>query len=307
MATLRAICVVASALAVCAGAIAAPVYSNNFETDFSGFTNAGVQPALTRYSLPTDGGGVSGPNQSMWLGRMGYGINKAPSSKEIVNLTVTGLVPGTVYTVSFDLLVGASWDGAASGYGLDGWYFSVDGARLVDTSFSNGDQGRDFGAYSPQRYTDTNYLTPNGSDVLAFTGAEFSRREGPGYSGYYGIYYFSHGAGNPVLTFTATGSAATLEWARYSGANNFGDSGDEYWALDNVMVDGAAGACAGDLNGDGFVDDSDFVLFVSAYNILDCSDAAMPAGCPADLNGDGAVDDSDFVLFLGAYNELVCP
>lgn len=295
-------------VSVGASALGAPVYSNNFETGIGAFTNAGVQPTLTRFSLPTDGGGVNGPNQSMWLGRMGYGIDKAPASKEIVNLTVTGLVPGSVYTVSFDLLVGASWDGAAGGYGTDNWYFAADGTRLVDTSFSNGDQGRDYGAYSPQRYTDSNYTSPAGPDVLAFTGAEYSRREGPGYSGYYGIYYFSHGVGNPVLTFTATSSSATLEWARYSGANNFGDSGDEYWALDNVIVDGAAGApCSGDLNADGFVDDGDFVLFVSAYNILDCADPAMAPGCPADLNGDGFVDDGDFVLFVVAYNTLVCP
>lgn len=288
-------------------ALGVPVYSNDFESGIGAFTNAGAQPALTLYSLPTDGGGVNGPNQSMWLGRMGYGIAKGPANKEIVNLTITGLVAGSTYTVSFDLLVGASWDGAASGYGTDNWYFAVDGTRLIDTSFSNGDQGRDYGAYSPQRYTDSNYLTPAGPDVLAFTGAEFSRREGPGYSGYYGIYYFSHGAGNPVLTFTAASSTAILEWARYSGANNFGDSGDEYWALDNVVVDGAAGACVGDLNGDGFVDDGDFVLFVSAYNVLDCADPGMAPGCPADLSGDGFVDDGDFVLFIVAYNALVCP
>jgi hypothetical protein len=33
----------------------------------------------------------------------------------------------------------------------------------------------------------------------------------------------------------------------------------------------------------------------------------MPAGCPADLNADLFVDDSDFVLFATAYNELLCP
>jgi hypothetical protein len=33
----------------------------------------------------------------------------------------------------------------------------------------------------------------------------------------------------------------------------------------------------------------------------------MPAGCPADLNGDDFVDDSDFVVFAAAYNELLCP
>lgn len=70
---------------------------------------------------------------------------------------------------------------------------------------------------------------------------------------------------------------------------------------------GSHAPCPGDLNGDGFVDDSDFVVFASAYNILDCADPSMPSGCPGDLNGDGYVDDADFVIFAGAYNELLCP
>lgn len=65
--------------------------------------------------------------------------------------------------------------------------------------------------------------------------------------------------------------------------------------------------CIGDLNADRSVDDTDFVTFVGAYNILDCADINMPAPCPADLNFDGFVDDTDFVLFAKAYNELVCP
>lgn len=65
--------------------------------------------------------------------------------------------------------------------------------------------------------------------------------------------------------------------------------------------------CPADLNGDGFVEDSDFVLFAEAYNILDCADPAMSPGCPADLNSDGYVDDFDFVVFAAAYNELLCP
>jgi len=77
--------------------------------------------------------------------------------------------------------------------------------------------------------------------------------------------------------------------------------------VDNVVLEGAGSACIGDLNFDGFVDDSDFVLFVAAYNILDCTDPSMAAGCPADFNHDQVVDDSDFVLFIAAYNELICP
>ncbi|MGH7245271.1 MAG: hypothetical protein ACREJD_17800 [Phycisphaerales bacterium] len=65
--------------------------------------------------------------------------------------------------------------------------------------------------------------------------------------------------------------------------------------------------CVGDLNGDGFVDDSDFTIFVTAYNILGCSLPGMPSGCPADFNNDGVVDDADFVRFVPAYNTLLCP
>ena len=72
---------------------------------------------------------------------------------------------------------------------------------------------------------------------------------------------------------------------------------------DNILI---GTACTGDLNHDGFVDDTDFVLFVGAYNTLDCADPSMPSGCPADLNDDGFVDDGDFVIFVGAYNRLLC-
>ncbi|MBX3388011.1 MAG: hypothetical protein KF691_01005 [Phycisphaeraceae bacterium] len=61
--------------------------------------------------------------------------------------------------------------------------------------------------------------------------------------------------------------------------------------------------CGGDLNRDGFVEDSDFVIFVRAYDELQCP----PSSCPADLNVDGFVDDLDFVIFVTQYNELLCP
>lgn len=64
--------------------------------------------------------------------------------------------------------------------------------------------------------------------------------------------------------------------------------------------------CRADLSCDSQVDDSDFVIFATAYDILDCSEPSMPAGCPADLNGDGMVDDDDFVIFVTAYNALLC-
>ncbi|MFO0859735.1 MAG: hypothetical protein U0570_04200 [Phycisphaerales bacterium] len=68
-----------------------------------------------------------------------------------------------------------------------------------------------------------------------------------------------------------------------------------------------SGTCPADLNLDGFVDDSDFVIFLASYNILDCADPDMTTGCPSDFNADNLVDDADFVIFVAAYNELVCP
>lgn len=65
--------------------------------------------------------------------------------------------------------------------------------------------------------------------------------------------------------------------------------------------------CPADFNNDGFVDDTDFVIFANAYNLLDCNDPGMPAGCPSDLNNDNVVDDADFVLFATAYEALLCP
>ena len=52
----------------------------------------------------------------------------------------------------------------------------------------------------------------------------------------------------------------------------------------------------GDLNLDGFTDDTDFVLFSAAYNNF--------TDVIGDLNFDGVTDDTDFVLFSAAYNAL---
>ncbi len=88
-------------------------------------------------------------------------------------------------------------------------------------------------------------------------------------------------------------------WAFQADLNNFSTTA--------ICVATIEGDCPADLNSDGLVEDADFVIFLAAYNILDCLDPAMSLGCPADLNGDAVVDDADFVAFLAAYNELVCP
>lgn len=61
----------------------------------------------------------------------------------------------------------------------------------------------------------------------------------------------------------------------------------------------AEATCICDLNADGVVDDADFVMFVSSYDLLE-----DPLG---DFNSDGVTDDADFVIFVGAYNDLICP
>ena len=77
---------------------------------------------------------------------------------------------------------------------------------------------------------------------------------------------------------------------------------------DTTFSDGARySVCSADFNCDKIVEDSDFVIFASAYNLLLCTDPAMPYRCPADINGDGLVDDFDFVKFAFAYDQLTCP
>jgi hypothetical protein len=216
-------------------ATAEVIFSNDFESNTNGFTPSGSLVALTRTSLPTDGGGLASANQSMWLGRMGSGVPKSGALDEIVTLNLSGLNPGAQYSVAFDLFIGASWDGSAGGYGPDSWRFAVDGTRLVNTTFTNGNAGQEYGAYSPQRYSDTTYTSLTGPDYGKFTGADASFTTGSccNYGLHYGIYSFGRGAGNPELIFTAAGTDAVLEFARFG---NTADSGDEYWALDNVQV-----------------------------------------------------------------------
>ncbi|MBS0190152.1 MAG: transglutaminase domain-containing protein [Phycisphaerales bacterium] len=74
-----------------------------------------------------------------------------------------------------------------------------------------------------------------------------------------------------------------------------------------AMVNVQIKSCAGDLNGDGLVDDSDFVIFESGYELYACDNPEMDSGCPADLNGDQVVDDVDFGIFVGSYVDYFCP
>ncbi|MBL8875048.1 MAG: DNRLRE domain-containing protein [Phycisphaerae bacterium] len=109
-------------------------------------------------------------------------------------------------------------------------------------------------------------------------------------------------AGNPAAT-TSTGDTTD---GVFAGLASEYDDDERRPQLVITFIAGPC-PCPADFNGDTFVDDSDFVIFASSYNILDCADPSMPAGCPADLNGDAFVDDTDFVEFAAAYNTLICP
>lgn len=132
----------------------------------------------------------------------------------------------------------------------------------------------------------------------------------------------------PVTFSVIAGGSGTLQyqWQRnsvdISGANGASytipsaanaDYGAAYrvivsnGTLPNVTSNAVAlTLCRGDLTCDGQVDDSDFFLFASSYDILDCADPSMPSGCPSDLNADGLVDDADFSIFAVSYDSLHC-
>jgi hypothetical protein len=211
------------------------VFSNDFETNTAGFSAGGSLSGLGRELLNTDSSGPARTATSSWLGKLGSGLLKNPSSTERVQLSLTGLTPGATYSVAFDLFIGASWDGSASFYGPDSWRLTVDGTTLVDTTFSNLAQGINAGAYSPQKYSDAGYADLSGADQSRFTGADqfWSANLGGNYLDDYAIYYFGRGETNPKLAFIAAGPTSVLEFSRYGATI---DSSDEFWALDNVVV-----------------------------------------------------------------------
>lgn len=227
----RALCVCAMLAAADVGK-AQIVFSNNFEANTFGFTPGGSISSLSRNFLPTDSAGPGSLNRSNWLGPVGFGVPKSPFADEIARLNLSGLSAGDVYNIAFDLFIGASWDGSAIGLGSDIWQLKAGGKSLVNTTFSNGNQNQEYGAYSPQRYSDLTYTSLVGPDWGKFTGADESfTTYNPGggccnYNSHYAIYRFERGLGNPQLVFIASSNTALLEFSRTRIST--GDSSDEY-------------------------------------------------------------------------------
>ena len=139
-----------------------------------------------------------------------------------------------------------------------------------------------------------------------------------------GTYFFADFCDARVWSFRYSPSAGKTEFLdrtaelRAAGVDISGivsfaeDSAGELYILEqgggtNGEIWKIVRACTEDLDNSNAVDDADFVSFAAAYNLLICSDPAMPAGCPADFNRDGNVDDADFVIFADAYDALLCP
>ena len=90
------------------------------------------------------------------------------------------------------------------------------------------------------------------------------------------------------------------------GANRPWTAGDVNGdgAVNDADIEQIVGAipCPADLNCDGFVDDSDFVIFADRYDAFTAAPDRR-----GDLNADGFVDDTDFVIFAAAYDLFTCP
>ncbi|WP_337176006.1 PEP-CTERM sorting domain-containing protein [Paludisphaera sp.] len=197
-----------------AGAV---VYSNDFQTNTAGFSSS------SRTTLPTTADPTA--PTSRYLGRFGTGN---------VTLGLTGLTAGQMYAVRFDLFLGATWDGSfGNSAGPDVFRLTAGSNTLVDASF--GYATSEINGVQPLRQSYSDETPVNGDPYTAAfygrTGADvnyFSSTLRDNYS----IYYFGHGAGNPILTFIANGATETLTFSGLS----LQSSSDEFWAIDNVSV-----------------------------------------------------------------------
>lgn len=117
----------------------------------------------------------------------------------------------------------------------------------------------------------------------------------------------SYAATDTIAPFVWNWSTANLPSAIYAVVAKAYELQNGTEAVSAPVVITVRHACPADLNGDRLVEDSDFVIFGQAYNVLACESTSMPLGCPADLNSDSVVDDGDFVIFVSAYVELLCP
>jgi hypothetical protein len=174
----------------------AVIYSNDFE----GFVGSEWS------STSTD---ITPANSRAFLGQF--------AGDDAVSLSLNNLPVHNSVTVSFDLFVIQSWDGADSDYGPDVWRLSADGGPiLLNTTFSNTGEDGHQQSY-PGSYSD-------GGVYDAYTGA--AEINTLGYE-FYGdsVYRLS-------FTFNHVDNLLKLNFAGIG----LQDVSDESWGLDNVTV-----------------------------------------------------------------------
>ncbi|HYV95995.1 MAG TPA: hypothetical protein VE967_00920 [Gemmatimonadaceae bacterium] len=165
----------------------------------------------------------SGPVGAEWSNAL---ESQAPAGEKFLGefstgateLSLAGLAAHDSITVTFDLYIIRSWDGADANWGTDAFTLTADGATLLNTTFSNntwdGSQ---------------NYPAPLGGATNASqTGAFAINALGYTYWDNYPI------DATYRLSFTFAHSASTLHLN--FAALGLQDITDESWGLDNVVV-----------------------------------------------------------------------
>jgi len=218
--------------------------------------------------------------------------NLVPPGQQVLSATLTGKLPWRGYLSVDPTETWTLFDVSAANYPV----LIDEGTSITNRTdvFNDLGTGSDYGATSVSVANEPAPNTGPGLLVVPLTTPAF---------------FNELNARIPQGSIIIGGSITTL--VGNSPQRIFGFSGYEPGfggrATLSLTIGTASAPCPGDLNNDGFVDDSDFVLFATAYNLLDCADPSMPAGCPSDLSNDSAVDDADFVVFAAAYDTLVCP
>lgn len=254
-------------------------------SNFNGILLAPIEPGVAM---------LTGVQEYSGLGPVGnqFGGNflRSPTGN-VVTISLTGLPSHSAISIDFLFAAIDSLDGTGANPPLGDFFrVTLDGTEIFRESFANATAGQDQ-SYVPApgvllaRRWDLGFSGPGNY----YTDSAYNMYNEPRF------HNIPHSASSVVITFLVEGPGIQ-------------PLDDESWAMDNLRITVLDSIpCPADFNGDGFVDDSDFTIFVAGYNILDCADPTMDAGCPADINGDGFVDDADFTLFVVAYNELVCP
>ena len=181
-------------------AFAGIIYQNDFEANANGFVGTTTRTVTFHNSTG---------NGSTWLGPLNQG--------QTATLQLSGLVSGNVYNLAFDLMAAGSLDGPG-----DFFRVYVGAQALIDATFDRQ------GFLGGQTYSDSTPLGTGGNKPFG------SGRDATINNAH--LYYFGHGAGNPIMSFTASGSTANIN---FIGATNQAYA-DEWFAIDNVLVTGEA-------------------------------------------------------------------